>query len=224
MSTILIIEDDLHILTGLVDNLEMEGYHTQTATDGRTGLKLAVDTKPDLILLDVMLPDIDGFEICRQLKQQGLGIPIIILSARGQEFDKVLGLELGADDYVSKPFSPKELLMRIRAVLRRAMGGEKQPEILEFGDVQVNFSKYEAIKAQQAIKLTAAEFTILKLLATTLGEPVSRHKIMVEIWGERVVSRTVDTHVWNLREKLEDNPGKPVHILTVHRIGYKLVL
>lgn len=224
MPSILVIEDDLHILTGLVDNLEMEGYKTRTATDGRLGLKLALETRPDLLLLDVMLPGVDGLEICRQIRRRGLRTPIIILSARGQEFDKVLGLELGADDYISKPFSPKELLMRVRAILRRATHDESELKTVEFGNVRVHFTKYEVLKGQKPVKLTADEFTVLRLLAANAGEPVSRHKIMGEIWGEGVASRTVDTHIWSLREKLEDNPGKPVHIITVHRIGYKLVL
>lgn len=219
MSTILVIEDDPSILTGLVDNLTMEGYQTLTASDGKTGVQLAEEGRPDLIILDVMIPGMDGFEVCRRLREKGIKIPVIILSALAQSSDKVLGLELGADDYVSKPFSPHELMMRIKAVLRRTTTPE--PEVVTFGNLKFDFPRYEVTKNGQPVKLTANEFTILKLLVHHLGEPVSRHKILSAIWGEGITSRTIDTHIWNLREKLEDDPSKPVHIVTVQRIGYK---
>lgn len=221
MATILVIEDDKSILTGLVDNLTMEGYRTVTAPDGKTGLTLATETAPDLILLDVMIPDMDGFEVCRRLRERGIRTPIIITSALGRESDKVLGLELGADDYVSKPFSPHELMMRVKAVLRRAVAPE--PARLMFDRLTVDFAKYEVTKDGQPVNLTANEFTILKLLVLRPGEPVSRHKILSVIWGEGATSRTVDTHIWSLREKLEEDNAHPRHILTVQRIGYKFV-
>lgn len=221
MATILVIEDDQSILTGLVDNLAMEGHQTKTARDGKTGLQLAEEGGADLIVLDVMLPGMDGFEVCRRLREKGLKIPVIILSARGQESDKVLGLELGADDYVSKPFSPHELMMRVKAVLRRTTTPE--PEVLTFGNLKFDFPRYEITKNGQPLKLTASEFAILKLLVHHMGEPVSRHKILSKIWGEGVTSRTVDTHIWNLREKLEEDPSHPRYIQTVQRIGYKFV-
>ncbi|MBI2340746.1 MAG: response regulator transcription factor [Deltaproteobacteria bacterium] len=221
MSTILIIEDDESILTGLVDNLSMEGYRTRTARDGKAGLQMAEEGGADLIILDIMMPGMDGFQICRHLRGKGNRTPIIVLSARGQEADKVLGLELGADDYITKPFSPQELMMRVKAVLRRTSAPE--PEAVAFGNLKFDFKRYEVTKEEKLLKLTANEFTILKLLVRTPEQPVSRHKILAEIWGEGANSRTVDTHIWSLREKLEDDPSHPVHIVTVQRIGYKFV-
>ncbi|MFH0799984.1 MAG: response regulator transcription factor [Pseudomonadota bacterium] len=218
----LVIEDDLNILTGLVDNLTMDGYQVKTACDGITGLKLAEEGGIDLIILDIMMPGMDGFNVCRRLKEKKSTVPIIILSARVQESDKVLGLELGADDYVSKPFSPRELMMRIKAVLRRTAAPPLEAA-MTFGDIKIDFQKYEAAKNGKLLKFTANEFTILKLLLRCPGIPVSRHHILAEIWGEGITSRTVDTHIWSLRTKLEDDPSKPIHIVTVHRIGYKFV-
>ncbi|MBI4412259.1 MAG: response regulator transcription factor [Deltaproteobacteria bacterium] len=221
MSTILIIEDDQSILTGLVDNLSMEGYRIKTAGDGKAGLKAAEEGGVDLIILDIMMPGMDGFQVCRHLREKGDKTPVIILSARGQETDKVLGLQLGADDYVAKPFNVQELLMRIKAVLRRTTAPE--PQVATFGNLKFDFQRYEVTKDGKPLKLTANEFTILKLLVQNPGIPVSRHKILADIWGEGATSRTVDTHIWNLREKLEDDPSHPVHIVTVQRIGYKFV-
>jgi DNA-binding response OmpR family regulator len=221
MVAILVVEDDRNILTGLVDNLIMEGYQTKTACDGMTGLKLAEEGGIDLIILDIMMPGMDGFNVCRRLKGGGSKVPIIILSARSQESDKVLGLELGADDYVSKPFSPQELMMRVKAVLRRT--AVPTPETATFGNLKFDFQKYEVTREGKLLKLTANEFTILKLLVQHQGVPVSRHKILSEIWGEGITSRTIDTHIWSLRSKLEDDPSKPIHIITVQRIGYKFV-
>src|SRR3989338_8880736 len=175
MHKILVIEDDQSSLTGLIDNFRMEGYETVSASDGLTGLELAQEGV-DLIILDGMLPKMDGFEVCRHLKEKGTKTPIIILSARGQESDKVLGLELGADDYVSKPFSPRELIMRVKAVLRRTTTPE--PKGLAFGSLKFDFPRYEITKNGQPVKLTASEFAILKLLVHHGGEPVSRHKIL----------------------------------------------
>ena len=150
-------------------------------------------------------------------------MPIIILSAQGEEADKVLGLELGADDYVTKPFSPRELTVRIKAVLRRSKLEAKVAEVCEVGNIKVDFKKFQAFRAGQEVKMTSAEFKILKLLLANKGEPVSRHTILGDIWSSEVTTRTVDTHIWNLREKLEENPSNPRHIITVHRIGYKFV-
>ena len=224
MPKILIVEDDKHILTGLVDTLTIEGYKTVIARDGKEALAQVKERAPDLIILDIMLPKLSGFEVCRELRKTGMNVPIIILSARAQESDKVLGLELGADDYVTKPFSPRELLTRVKAVLRRAEARNKVEDLYQFDNIKIDFTKFEVTKDSKEVKLTAAEFTILKLLVSSRGEPVSRHRILSEIWtNEDVTTRTVDTHIWNLREKLEDNPGKPKHIVTVHRIGYKFV-
>jgi len=223
MHKILIVEDDKNILKGLTDTLESEGYKTAFASDGEAALKKAKEASPDLILLDIMIPKMNGFDVCRQLKQRGSAVPIIILSAKGGEADKVLGLELGADDYVTKPFSPRELLVRIKAVLRRANSVARVADIYEVGKAKIDFRRYVIIKEEKEIKLTAAEHKILKLLIANKDEPVSRHTILAEIWGEDVTSRTVDTHIWSLREKVEEDPAEPRHIVTVHGIGYKFV-
>jgi DNA-binding response OmpR family regulator len=223
MNKILIVEDDPSIALGLIDNLQMEGYEAAIARDGEEALKKAREENPDLIILDVMLPKLSGFDVCRRLKAEKNPVPIIILSALGQESDKVTGLELGADDYITKPFSPRELVMRVKAVLRRARGGKEEREIYEFDHVRVDFKKYQVFKNGQEIKFTSAEFKILKLLLVGEGEPVSRHAILADIWSEDVTTRTVDTHIWNIREKLEDDPKNPRHIITVHRIGYKFM-
>lgn len=221
MSKILVIEDDSGIRTGLVDNLTMKGYQTLSAADGASGIKLLEEGLPDLVILDIMMPGMDGFEVCRQIRSKSLKVPVIILSARREESDKLLGLELGADDYVSKPFSVHELMMRVKAVLRRTQAPE--PEVVEYGNLKFDFLGYEVTKNGKPVKLTASEFTILKLLVQNRGHPVSRHKILSAIWGEKIVSRTIDTHIWNLRDKLEDDPSTPKYILTVQRIGYKFV-
>ena len=224
MHKILIVEDDRNIMTGLVDNLELEGYKTVIARDGKEAIRQAKEKNPDLIILDIMLPKMNGFEVCKELKAQGINAPIIILSAMAQEADKVLGLELGADDYITKPFSPRELVVRVKAVLRRMDNANKVEEVLEFDGVKIDFGKYMVIKGGKEISLTAAEHKILKLLVASRGEPVSRHTMLAQIWtSEEVTTRTVDTHIWNLREKIEKDPGNPVFIITVHRVGYKLV-
>jgi len=227
MIKILIVEDDRNIRKGLIDNFQMEGYDVMYAEDGQQGLELAESEKPNLIILDITLPKLNGFEVCKELKARGILTPIIILSSRSDEVDKILGLEMGADDYVTKPFSPRELMVRVKAVLRRVTGtGQDQtPETYTFGEITVDFKKYQVKRGQAPffIKLTAAEFTILKILITNAGQPVSRHTILGEIWSEDVTTRTVDTHIWKLREKLEEDPSHPRHIITVHRIGYKFV-
>jgi DNA-binding response OmpR family regulator len=221
MQKILVVEDDKNILAGLVDNLKMEGYATVIARDGETALAQVEERKPDLIILDIMLPKLSGFEVCKKLKRQGSAVPIIILSAQGDEADKILGLELGADDYVTKPFSPRELMVRIKAVLRRSHPSAKVENIYEFDKIKVDFKRYQVFRGDAEVKLTSAEFKILQLLLASKGEPVSRHAILGDIWSNEVTTRTVDTHIWNLREKLEDDPSNPKHIVTVHRIGYK---
>jgi DNA-binding response OmpR family regulator len=224
MHKILIVEDDKNILTGILDNLNMEGYQTAVAQDGQAALALAKEVIPDLIILDIMLPKLNGFEVCRELKKRGSQIPVIILSAKAQERDKVLGLELGADDYITKPFSPREFLMRVKAVLRRAeKAGGPLEDVFNFGDIFIDFKNLRASKNNKEIKFSPNEFKLLKLLVANRGVPVSRHKMLAEIWSDDVTSRTVDTHIWSLREKLEPNPAKPVYILTVHRVGYKFV-
>ncbi|MEI7751877.1 MAG: response regulator transcription factor [Candidatus Omnitrophota bacterium] len=219
---ILIVEDDRNIMTGLVDNLEPEGFIVILARDGREALVQAKEKLPDLILLDIMLPKLNGFEVCKELKLQGNKAPIIILSARAQEADKVMGLELGADDYVTKPFSPRELVARVKSVLRRATNAARCEEVLELDGLRIDFRKYMVTKDGLETPLTVAECKILKMLVSNRGEPVSRDTLLAKIWtDERVTTRTVDTHIWSLREKIEKDPGKPVLILTVHRVGYK---
>ena len=224
MNKILIVEDDRSIALGIEDNLKMEGFNPVLAYDGHEGLEKVRTEKPDLIILDVMLPKLRGLEVCRKLKEDGSKTPIIILSALGEEADKVAGLALGADDYVTKPFSPKELVMRVKTILRRARGAkDAAPEAYKFGPITADFKKYQVVKNGKEIKFTSAEYKILRLLFASEGEPVSRHTILADIWSDDVTTRTVDTHIWNIREKLEDDPKTPKHIITVHRIGYKFI-
>ncbi len=226
MSLILVIEDDRSILRGLKDNLELESHEVITAIDGESGYRLATEEKPDLILLDLMLPKLSGYELCRKLREKGLTTPILMLTARGEETDRVLGLDIGADDYVTKPFSIRELLARIRALLRRAQPPQSVlPDELRFADVVVDFRRFEATKGDTELELTRKEFGVLQLLAARSGEVVTRDELLSEVWGfENYPStRTVDNHIAGLRAKLEANPAEPRHVLTVHRVGYKFV-
>jgi DNA-binding response OmpR family regulator len=225
MARILIIEDDPAILEGLADNVGCEPYEVLTATDGESGYALARSGKPDLILLDLMLPRISGYEVCRRLRAESVLTPIVMLTARGEEADRVVGLDLGADDYITKPFSVRELLARIRAVLRRAQSQSTLPEELRFGDVSVDFRRYEARKGGRALEFTRKEFGLLRLLAARAGEPVTRDELLNEVWGYDAMptTRTVDNHVASLRAKLEDTPSEPQHLFTVHGVGYKWV-
>jgi DNA-binding response OmpR family regulator len=226
MSVVLVIEDDPAIRCGITDNLECEGYEVITAADGETGYRLARDKKPDLLILDLMLPEMGGYEVCRKLRSDGLTAPILILSARGEEANRVLGLNLGADDYVTKPFSVLELMARVRALLRRAQQPPALPHEIRFGDVVVDFRQFEVTKKGRRVELTRKEFGILRLLAATPGEVVSREDLLNEVWGYETypTTRTVDTHVASIRAKLESNPSEPRHLVTMHGVGYKLVL
>lgn len=223
MKTILIIEDDISILKGLKDTLEYEGYTVIKETNGMKGLKLALDKKIDLLLLDVMLPELNGHEICRKIKKEKPELPIIMISARGSEMDKVSGLDVGADDYVTKPFSIPELVARIRAIFRRVSQIYNIPTVYSFGNVRLDFKKYKAFRNNQEITLSTKEFAFLKYLIMHEGEAVHRHDILSEVWGYKSVpvTRTVDNFVLNLRKKLEDNPSEPKHIVTVKGIGYR---
>jgi DNA-binding response OmpR family regulator len=230
MTTVLAIEDDPAILRGLVDNLRFEGYDVVTATDGETGYRLQQERKPDLILLDLMLPRMSGFEFCRKLRGEGIQTPVLMLTARSEEPDRVLGLDLGADDYVTKPFSVRELMARVRALLRRSQSGLEGspglPDDLRFGDMEIDFRSYEARRNGEPVEMTRKEFAILRFLASRAGDVVTRDDLLNEVWGYESYpsSRTVDNHVAGLRAKLERDSSQPEHIKTVHGVGYKFVL
>ena len=223
MERILIIEDEDAILIPLADNLRLEGYEVSSATDGRQGFLLAQEKRHDLLVLDVMLPGMDGFEICRKLRQAGVTMPILMLTAKSQEIDKVLGLELGADDYVTKPFSSRELLSRVKALLRRSREPAPGLDTCAFGNVEIDFRKYEARKRGKPIYLTALEFSLLRCLIAHRNEVVGRDAVLDDVWGERVYvdPRTVDKHVSSLRKKIEDDPESPKHIVGVRGVGYR---
>ena len=225
MAKVLIIEDEPNMVLGLRDSCEYEGYEVSVARDGKEGLEKASIEKPDMILLDVMLPVMSGIDVCRTLRARGIETPILMLTARNQEIDKVVGLEVGADDYVTKPFSVMELLARIRAHLRRAAKQVVDLENFSFGDVELNFKKYTARKSGQALDLSAREFEILHYLIRRRGEIVSRDQLLDEVWGydSTSVTRTVDNHIARLRQKIERDPAAPQHIITVYRIGYRFV-
>jgi len=225
MSRILVIEDDASILRGLRDNLAAESHEVSAAADGAEGLRLSQEKAPDLIILDLMLPKLSGYEICRKLREQGSRVPILMLTARGDEADRVLGLDIGADDYVSKPFSVRELLARVRALLRRSEPQRASVDQLAFGDVVVDFLQYEARRKGQPVEMTPKEFGVLRYLAARPGEVVQRQQLLEEVWGYEnyPTTRTVDNHIASLRAKLEDDPAAPRHLLTVHGVGYKFV-
>ncbi len=225
MSRILIVEDDPAILRGLTDNLKLESYEVLTATDGEAGYRLIGERKPDLIILDLMLPKLSGYEVCRKVRGEGGTTPILMLTARGEEGDRVLGLDLGADDYITKPFSVREVLARVRAVLRRSQPATTLPAEVRFDDVVVDFEGFEARRADRVVEMTPKEFGLLRVLAARAGQVVVRDELLSEVWGyENYPStRTVDNHVASLRAKLEPNPAEPQHLLTVHGVGYKFV-
>jgi DNA-binding response OmpR family regulator len=224
VSRVLVIEDDPAILRGLADNLRFESYDVLTASDGETGYRIARERPPDLIVLDLMLPRMSGYEVCRKLRGQGVQTPIVMLTARGEEADRILGLDLGADDYITKPFSVREFVARVRAVLRRAQGVRAMPDELRFDDVTVDFRRYEATKGGRPLDLTRKEFGVLRLLAARAGEVVTRDELLNEVWGVDAspTTRTIDTHVASLRAKLRDDAATP-RLQTVHGVGYKWV-
>ena len=223
---ILIIEDEPGILVSLKDEFELQGYVVYAAEDGEKGLKLARGKKPDLIVLDIMLPVLDGYEVCKRLRMEGDNTPIIMLTVKDTEVDKVLGLELGADDYVTKPFSFRELTARVKAVFRRTEERVKDLMRFGFGNIELDFEKYEAKKGGQKLDLTSLEFHMLKFFIQNKGKVLSRDDFLDRIWGEDNVSvsfRTVDSHIANIRKKIEDEPACPKHILSIRSIGYKFV-
>jgi DNA-binding response OmpR family regulator len=225
MTKILIVEDEPNMVAGLRDNFEFEGYDVITAQDGVAGLQRALDDSPDLVLLDVMMPRMSGLDVCKQLKTKRPSIPVIMLTARGQEVDKVVGLELGADDYVTKPFSIRELLARVKAVLRRSHTVPKEQEKYAFGDVEVNLKSCQVSRSGRSLDFSTKEFELLKYFLCHSGETLSRDRLLEDVWGyDRFpTTRTVDAHIVRLRQKLESKPDDPRFILTVHGTGYKFV-
>ena len=225
MSRILVVEDDPAILRGLVDNLRSESYEVVTATDGELACAIVRENSPDLIILDLMLPRLSGYEVCQRVRRDGVNTPILMLTARGEEADRVLGLDLGADDYITKPFSIRELMARVRAVLRRARAATALLDELRFDDVVVEFRQYAARKGGVSLELTRKEFGVLRLLASRPGEVISRDELLNEVWGYESMptTRTVDNHLASLRAKLEATPSAPRHLMTVHGVGYKWI-
>lgn len=225
MAKILIVEDEPAMVSGLKDNFEFEGYQVISAPDGVSGLERALSESPDLVILDVMMPRMSGLDVCKQLKAKKPSMPIIMLTARGQEVDKVVGLELGADDYVTKPFSIRELLARVKAVLRRAGSAPRQVERYSFGDVEVNVRSCQVSKKGKDMDFSSKEFELLKFFLHHPGETLSRDRLLEEVWGYEhfPTTRTVDAHIVRLRQKVEPKPDEPRFILTVHGTGYKFV-
>ncbi len=226
MSRILIVEDELPMRTALSDCLEAEGHRVLTAADGEKGLERAMAEKPDLILLDIMLPRLDGFALCAELRRLENQVPILMLTAKGQVEDRVTGLDAGADDYLVKPFSTDELLARVRALLRRTNRRANSPQTLELGDARIDFIRQRAWRGNTELHLTAKEFAMLRLLTETRGEPVSRERFLDVVWGYAAfpTTRTVDNHLASLRAKLEPEPDNPRWLKTVHGVGYRLEL
>ena len=223
---LLLIEDEPGLVLTLTDRLTSEGYRVETALDGEAGLARAAGEPFDLILLDVMLPKKNGFDVCRDLRQQGVATPILMLTARGQVVDKVVGLKLGADDYLTKPFEMIELLARIEALLRRAVAASPHtPNAYQFGDVRIDFRRAEVVRGGEPVELSAKEFQLLRYFVEHAGAVLSREELLNKVWDYAALptTRTVDVHVSWLRQKLEPNPRRPQHILTVHGMGYKFV-
>ena len=222
---ILVVEDEPKMVAGLRDNFEFEGYEVITASDGIEGLRRALEESPDLVVLDVMMPRMSGLEVCKQLRAKRASIPIIMLTARGQEVDKVVGLELGADDYVTKPFSIRELLARVKAILRRTAVVPKDQDQHSFGDVEVDLRRRRVLRSGKALDISSKEFELLKYFICHSGETLSRDRLLEEVWGYEnyPTTRTVDTHLVRLRQKLEPEPEQPQYFLTVHGTGYRFV-
>lgn len=223
---ILIIEDEADVLRGLEINLTREGYRVLEAATGDAGLQLAIRENPSLIILDLMLPGMTGLDVCRKLRRKGFETPIIMLTAKSEEIDRVVGLEIGADDYVSKPFSLRELLARIHVQLRkRPQRSRERLARYRFNEVEVDFEKYTATRKGEPVELTAKEYEVLQLLIQCRGEVVTRDRMLNEVWGYEAypTTRTVDNHILKLRQKLEDNPANPRYILSIYGEGYKFV-
>jgi len=226
MERVLIIEDELPMRTALADVLTAEGYRVLSAADGESGLRRAIEEKPDLILLDIMMPKLDGYAVCTELRRLSNPVPILMLTAKGQVEDRVTGLDAGADDYLVKPFSTEELLARVRAMLRRVQRQAKVSTSIQLGDVRIDLVKQAAVRGKKPFHLTAKEFSMLRLMAESPGEPISRERFLDVVWGYAAypTTRTVDNHIASLRSKLERDPEQPRWIKTVHGVGYKLEL
>ncbi len=226
MAKILLVEDEPQMQRGVKDNLEFEGYEVEIVGDGKTGLQKLLDNSYDLALLDVMLPQMSGFDVCKKVREKGIATPIIMLTAKGEEIDKVLGLELGADDYITKPFGLRELLARVKALLRRAEGSAgSSTQKMVLGLVEIDFATYNASRAGESLQMTPKEFEILKFLWQHRNKAVSRDQLLTNVWGydESISTRTVDNFILKLRQKIEDDPAHPKHIITIHGMGYKLI-
>ena len=225
MARILIADDEAGMVTGLRDNLQFEGYEVVVANDGEAALKAATTQNPDLVLLDIMMPKLDGLEVCRRIREAGYTIPILMLTAKSQEIDVVRGLEVGADDYVTKPFSIRELLARIKAALRRTGAGKGLSRVLRIGESTVDLVKGRVERGNEVFNLGHFELEILKMLVENAEKPVERNKLLDVIWGLEgfPITRTVDNHIVSLRRKIEPDPKNPRHIVTVHSIGYRFV-
>ena len=225
MPKVLIVEDDEAMSTALRDGFSYEGYEVVLARDGAAGLQLSGEASPDVIILDVMLPKMSGLDVCKQIRKEGNPVPILMLTARGQEIDKVLGLKLGADDYVTKPFGFLELMARVEAILRRGSGLRAGLEAYRFGDVDVDFKKGEARKKGKLLDLSPRELRLLEYFIQHRGEVVDRDALLDAVWGYDTapLTRTVDMHVAKLRKKIEDPRGEPKFLITIHRMGYKFM-
>jgi DNA-binding response OmpR family regulator len=228
MTRVLVVEDNVDLAFGLQTALEIEGYEVEVATDGRAGLARARELEPDLVVLDLMLPEMDGYSVLREARRSGLEMPVLILTARGEESDKVLGLDWGADDYVTKPFGTQELLARVRALLRRPRAeqddSEAQLTVERIGDIEIDPATHAVLKNGEPVSLTPKEFDLLLALVHRRGAVATRLELQKEVWEYEadVMTRTVDMHIAELRRKLEANPAKPRHILTVRKVGYRL--
>lgn len=223
---ILVVEDNVDLAFGLQTALEIDGYEVEVAEDGRRGLERLRQSEPDLLILDLMLPGMDGYSVLREARGEGMTMPVLILTARGEEADKVLGLDCGADDYVTKPFGTLELLARVRAQLRRSQMGPAEDDVLKerFGDIEVDGAAHTVTRAGALVSLTPKEFDLLVALLRRHGAAATREDLLKEVWQyeDGVMTRTVDIHIAELRRKLETNPARPQHILTVRKVGYRL--
>ena len=224
MPRVLIVEDEPNMRMGLKDNLEFEGYEVETAENGEDGLNAILNNNFDLVILDVMMPKMSGFDVCKNARTKGIKTPIILLTAKGEEIDKIVGLELGADDYITKPFSLRELIARIKAILRRTERSEITSDIVNIGRLEVHFASYNAFENGNQVQMSHKEFELLKFLWDHQNQNVSRDILLKEVWQqEATTTRTIDNFIVRLRQKLETDPDNPHIILTVHGIGYKLI-